>query len=290
MVDREMPGTRHTATGGSGNHVPPAHQPDSMFEVLAPSTPARVTPGGPRDGRRVRRSTEVPRGSSAEVPTTAGRHAETDLTTRKPSAGRTAHRREPLLMRSYLSALAGTTCAVALLAGCTGVSATSAAPPSSSDSGVPGVKTPLSTGRYQQSPCDALTQAQVDDFLGRGASPQREPNSPVPTCGWVAPSDSKAGIRVIFGQQGISRIYDGKGTSFKFFVPLGDIEGYPAAAYDAADNRKTEGDCTVEVGTSDTSSIDVGATVLKQNIGKKDPCLAAYRVARTIISNIKGND
>src|SRR5262249_46587726 len=143
----------------------------------------------------------------------------------------------------------------------TSESATSGPQPSSSP-GVPKVETPLDFSRYQQSPCEAVTQAQIQQNLGAGIAPDSEPNAPGgPACVWHAGGDSQASITLGFVPKGLSRIYDGQGTLFKLFKPMDAIQGYPAVAYDVTDDRMTEGHCALAVGTSDTSSIDVGITI-----------------------------
>ncbi|HKS44085.1 MAG TPA: DUF3558 domain-containing protein [Amycolatopsis sp.] len=199
-------------------------------------------------------------------------------------------------MRRYRSAFAVATLAVTLVASCTAdktgdarpTGSTTSAPQPSTESAAPGVATPLTTDRYEQSPCDGLTQDQIDRFLGTGVSPEPDLNAPGgPACNWHTSDGSGASIGIGFVAKGLSRIYGGKGSAFAFFQPLGTIQGYPAVAYGVNDDRMTSGSCTVAVGTSDNSTIDVGATIRRQNIGKKDPCDAAYQVAQTIIDNIK---
>lgn len=202
-------------------------------------------------------------------------------------------------MNRYIPSLTTVLLAAALLAGCSTVTAgnavpedrssATAQPPPSSSSGAPRVENPLDISRYRESPCSALTEAQIEQNLGSDAI-QTADTSVVPSCLWTTASDPTADISVVFGQSGISRIYAGQGTLFELFKPMGAIEGYPAAAYDTSDNRMTSGECTVEVGTSDTSAIDVGVTLFQESVGTKDPCDAAYQIAKLVIDNIRGGN
>jgi Protein of unknown function (DUF3558) len=204
-------------------------------------------------------------------------------------------------MRRYLPALTTTALAAILVTGCTNdgtggatpsgnTTTTSPAAASSSSSGAPKVATPLNTDRYQQAPCDVLTRAQIAGIFDPGVTPKPNVDSPAgPACNFNRDDPAKGAITVIFGNDGLDRIYDGRGTTFKVFEPKPEIQGYPAVAYDADDNRQTKGRCTIAIGTSDTTSLDVGIVLTTASIAEhKDPCASAYEVATTIMGNITG--
>lgn len=160
--------------------------------------------------------------------------------------------------------------------------------------GAPPVDNPLDITRYKQSPCTALTQAQIDGFLGPGVPPKTDLEAPAgPDCTWDKPGGTHAGVAVIFTkitQDGLTAIYRNKGATYPFFLPLDPVQGYPAVAYGSKDERSDRGRCHLAIGTNDHSTIDVAAYLGEQFIGKKDPCAAAHDVADAIITNIKGGN
>ncbi|MFE0027198.1 DUF3558 domain-containing protein [Amycolatopsis sp. NPDC059021] len=155
----------------------------------------------------------------------------------------------------------------------------------------PKVTTPLDTARSQQAPCDTLTQAQADEWLGPRAVAKPDLNGTAgPACSWYPPSDSIPNIRVIFttkSTDGITGVYRASGKQYKFFKPLPAIGGNPVAAYGTNDYRNTEGRCSVAVGATDQSTVDVSLVQSPANIGKKDPCDGAREIAGLVLDNIR---
>ncbi|MFD9892229.1 DUF3558 domain-containing protein [Amycolatopsis sp. NPDC059027] len=171
-----------------------------------------------------------------------------------------------------------------------------APPPGSADQvpgpGVPKVNSPIDTTSYHQTPCTTLTEAQVSELLGADARSKSDLNDPAgPTCTWRPPGNSNTLVQVSFftaDATGLSRIYRQRGNDYKFFMELPPIAGFPAVAYDVSDRRNTKGECIVAIGTSDTSRLDSVITLSDKNIGKKDPCEIAQKVAGEALANVKG--
>jgi hypothetical protein len=154
--------------------------------------------------------------------------------------------------------------------------------------GAPKVDDPLDTTRFQQDPCQALTQAQVQP-LGlppSGASVDMPLGN---ACKWSKP-DSTGSATVHFLDRhpyGLSAEYQAyKDGKTAFFLELPPIEGYPAVATGVADGR-AQGWCTVVVGVSDKISFEVPITLALDSIGKDDPCEVAARVAGLALQTMK---
>lgn len=152
----------------------------------------------------------------------------------------------------------------------------------------PKVDNPLDTSYFrQQEPCAAITDAEMTEFFGGGVTARPDlDGSAGPQCAWHRAGP--ASIHVIFptvDKSGLSGLYSNRDEN-AFFVELPPADGYPAIAFGMVD-RRSEGDCTVEVGTSDTETIDVSIALSENKIGKIDPCEAAHEVASTVIGNIK---
>ena len=157
--------------------------------------------------------------------------------------------------------------------------------------GVPKVANPIDTSRFHQAPCNSLTEAQVAELLGNGATAKTDLGAPAgPTCDWHPAGISHASAHVIFGtvdDLGMTGVYQARGTTYKLFEVLEPIEGYPVVGYGTSDTRATDGLCAVAVGTSDRSTMDVAISQSQENVGKTDPCDAARAVAVKVLENVR---
>lgn len=158
--------------------------------------------------------------------------------------------------------------------------------------GVPKVEVPIDIARFRSAPCSALTDSQATEIFGRSVPPRPDLNAPAgPACGWDPADGSGASLNVIFSpvtdNRGLTGVYAAKGTSYKFFVPVDPIGGYPAVLYGSSDSR-SEGICSMAIGTSDRSTVDLTVTQTYQKEGTQDPCLAAQTVASKIVTSLKG--
>lgn len=156
--------------------------------------------------------------------------------------------------------------------------------------GVPKVENPIDTTRFASEPCSALTNSQVNDVFGRSVTPKPDLKAPAgPTCGWDPADGSGASVNVIFAtvdDLGLTGVYRARGTNYKLFEPLGPIEGYPAVIYGTSDYR-SEGVCSLAIGTSDRSTVDLTVTQSRTKIGQIDPCQAAQTVASKVLTSLK---
>ncbi|MFJ7210539.1 DUF3558 domain-containing protein [Amycolatopsis sp. NPDC098790] len=157
--------------------------------------------------------------------------------------------------------------------------------------GVPKVDTPIDTGRFESAPCSALTDAQATELFGGQFVAKPDPQAPAgPTCNWTPADLTGASLNVIFSKVdrlGLTSVYQAKGTTYKLFEVLAPIADHPAVAYGTSDFRAT-GVCSIAVGTSDRSTVDITVTQSRGNIGKNDPCVAAQTVGSKVLATLKG--
>jgi hypothetical protein len=160
--------------------------------------------------------------------------------------------------------------------------------------GVPKVDSPIDVAHFLQAPCDSLTSTQIESLLGAGVTPKTELDAPAgPSCSLHPPSVTDASVVVVFSnvdKLGLTSIYRARGTKYPFFMPMDTIDSYPVVAYGIVDERNTHGRCQVAIGASDRQTVDVAVAQSKENIGQKDPCIAAHGVATSVLENLrKGN-
>ncbi|RSN35799.1 DUF3558 domain-containing protein [Amycolatopsis sp. WAC 01416] len=160
--------------------------------------------------------------------------------------------------------------------------------------GVPKVDNPIDLTRIKQTPCNALTDTQVQEILGSAAETSDRPDDASgPSCRWSPPAASRPRVNVLFSKsadRGMTSVYEAKGNPYKLFDPLEPIDGYPVTAYGTEDERASRGRCSVALGTSDNETIDVVLEQSEANIGKKDPCDAAREAAIRVLTTIRGSN
>jgi len=181
----------------------------------------------------------------------------------------------------------------------TTVETTDSTPPSSGSegpedrelpyAGAPKVDNPLDTTRYQQDPCQALTPTQAEE-LNVNTPGEPHDGGLGNACEFRGTSDRRALVDVASLDEypfGLSASYqaneDGK---YDFFDELGLIEGYPAVALAAADDRPNGG-CGVDVGVSDEIAFNVVIELSTANVGEKDPCETAAMVVGMVLRTMK---
>lgn len=157
--------------------------------------------------------------------------------------------------------------------------------------GAPNVPNPLDVSAFLEAPCDALTEAQAKELLGDGvATAPRPDDAEGPACGWSGEQLRSGQIKISFitaTGTGLSGAYSERGKFYKYFVEIPPVGGYPAVALGVRDSRG-EGDCGVQVGTSNRMSFGVTVTLSEKNVGKKDPCEVGQLIAKMVLENIKG--
>jgi hypothetical protein len=204
-----------------------------------------------------------------------------------------------VLIRKKLSLAAATALAALALAGCSQITTGSANPttvapssttgsaPSQSSAKAPAVKTPLNASKFVGDPCLTLTQAQQQQF--EGTKPGRRVDGAYGVgCAWNFAGNGSTGTSVGFVAtvtNGLTHLYEQNSAGFfksGYFQPI-EVEGYPAAYNDVADNR-TGGQCGLSVGISDTTYFDV---LIQARTGT-DGCKDALTVAKAVLHTIQG--
>ena len=208
----------------------------------------------------------------------------------------------------HTAPLVGLFCLV--LAGCTTVSpgeatststseisTTGSSPtPSSSNggdlpsNGAPKVTHPLDdTSRFEQNPCSILTSTQTQE-LDLPSTGREDDGLLGLDCQWFN-QDTQGQVTIGFlskDSRGLSSSYAANEQGkYKYFNPLPPVEGYPAITYGTTD-RRSSGICSVEVGVRDQLSFHVDLQLSQVNVGTKDPCATAAKVAGKALLTMKG--
>ncbi|MGB3437574.1 MAG: DUF3558 domain-containing protein [Actinophytocola sp.] len=155
--------------------------------------------------------------------------------------------------------------------------------------GAPAVKSPMDSERFQQDPCQALTADQADVLNVETPGKLRD-GGLGNACEFRGLSDRRALVEIASldkNPYGVSALYqaeqDGK---LAFLTPLEPIEGYPAVAYGAPDERETGG-CSVVIGASDEIAFEIVLQLSTDKVGKKEPCETAAMVAGMVVETMK---
>jgi hypothetical protein len=155
--------------------------------------------------------------------------------------------------------------------------------------GAPAVPNPLNTERFQQDACQAITVEQA------GTLNLRFPGNPDDgalgnTCEFRGRTDRRALVEIASldkNPYGVSAIYQAeKDGKLAFLDPLDPIEGYPAVAYGAVDQRDSGG-CSVVIGASDEIAFEIVLQLSTGKVGKKEPCETAAMVAGMVVQTMK---
>lgn len=214
-------------------------------------------------------------------------------------------------MRSRISALLVGVAAFAVTVGCTTTNDGKPLPMTSSEmptsgstspsegedpgdrelpyAGAPAVDNPLDTSRYQEDPCQALTEGQAQEF-NLNYPGELQDGGLGNECRFQGRTDARARVFVASLDKypyGLSATYkaneDGKYSVFEVLPP---IEGYPAVVRAGVDDRPNGG-CTVDIGTSDEISFSVGVLLAQQFVGTMDPCESVVLVAGEVLRTMK---
>lgn len=154
--------------------------------------------------------------------------------------------------------------------------------------GAPKVKNPLDTSRFEQDPCLALTDAQVQqlNLTGERTRDERPFGN---ACEWRNPETRGSADLYFLNKigRGLSGTYwANKQGSYAFFIELPEIEGFPAVAHGGSTDR-TNGYCYVEVGVSDMLAYQLSGQLSRANVGKKDPCEMTTQAAALMLQTMK---
>jgi hypothetical protein len=147
----------------------------------------------------------------------------------------------------------------------------------------------MNTERFQQDPCQALTAEQSGALNLQTPGTLRD-GGLGKACEFHGRSDGWALVEIASldkNPYGISAMYDAENDGkLTFFEPLDPIDGYPAVAYDAVDQRDTGG-CSVVIGASDEIAFEIVLQLSTDNVGRKDPCETAAMVAGMVVGTMK---
>lgn len=149
----------------------------------------------------------------------------------------------------------------------------------------PRVDDPLDASPFLDQPCAALSQQQLAEFSitkpGVPTTTGAVAENAGPFCSW--PNDT-GGIGVGFltgNKNGLSDIYRDR-ANFEHFEPA-TVDGYPAA-YNNDPDLRSEGDCTIMVGISDSLAFRVTE---QGKLDAEGSCDRARQVAAAALETLK---
>lgn len=154
--------------------------------------------------------------------------------------------------------------------------------------GAPKVENPIDVSHFEQKPCDALTAEQAN-ALNVDPKGTRADISFGAGCLWRNPA-SGGGVIINFlskAKDGLSDTYRSNNRGeFKYFEPIEDLEGFPAAAW-ATDTEEPTSDCSITVGITDQLAIQTRTELSRNNVGHKDPCEAGMTATGKMLATMK---
>lgn len=169
---------------------------------------------------------------------------------------------------------------------------TSADPPADElpSDGAPKVENPIDASAFEQNPCDALTPGQTSKLnvpaAGKAADTEFGKG-----CIWRNPDSGGAtGISFLSSiRRGLSIAYAEQDAGYyKYFKPVDDLEGFPAAIFDTRTDKPTS-QCSITVGLADDLAFQTLTNLSRNNIGQKDPCEVGELATREMLKTIKAN-
>lgn len=191
--------------------------------------------------------------------------------------------------------------ALVVLAGCGGGGGTTGTPTGSSSStsnsagsgdttpnGAPKVKTPLVYESFAADPCSVMKAAQLEAVGLPGIKGEVNSSAPGKACIWLGsstPSRATAGVVFLQGVDGLNALYGTK-DMMELWEPQPPVQGYPAVLNSAADLRSS-GNCSLDVGITDTQVLSFTMQINKGGTRFAEPCAAATDFANQVITTIK---
>ncbi|MPY78584.1 MAG: DUF3558 domain-containing protein [Actinophytocola sp.] len=160
------------------------------------------------------------------------------------------------------------------------------------------VSNPLNVDPFIDRPCDLVPKRVADSFGGgTGQEAKGELADHLgPSCNWDLKGNGRA-FHVSLGSEtrrmggrGLVEIYENVKAGIGGYVEPTEIPGhpqYPAAFGTLDDDKRSEGYCPVNIGTSN----DMVVTVAFENLVKpSQACPAALRVAASVLDTLKKGD
>jgi hypothetical protein len=150
------------------------------------------------------------------------------------------------------------------------------------------VSNPLDVSKFEKNPCGLLSNAQANQILTVTRSVVSPGATDSTICGWKDEGGDTLALGMVGGNGGLSTSYRQHRTdSPGYFIPVPDIEGYPALLASVADLR-SKGSCTVSVGVRDDEVMVVNMDYVLPAPGQGDPCQLAQKAAGLAVVTIKG--
>jgi hypothetical protein len=152
----------------------------------------------------------------------------------------------------------------------------------------PKVSNPLDVSKFEKNPCGLLSNAQANQILTVTRSLVSPGATDSTICAWKDEGGAEISLGMVGGNGGLSASYSQhRADSPGYFIPVPDIEGYPALLASVADLR-SKGSCTVAVGVRDDEVMVVNMNWVVHAPGQGDPCQLAQKAAGLAVVTIKG--
>jgi hypothetical protein len=158
--------------------------------------------------------------------------------------------------------------------------------PTSSKLTAPQVPNPLDASKFEQDPCNVLSQAQASQVANLTTSSKADGNV-APICTWMDGDHNRITIGFVPGNGGLTTSYKNQDNKSGYFAVAPDIGGYPAAFLGPVDDRN-DGGCLVAVGVTNDEVITVSADFRNSSPYYSDPCAMAVKAAEAAMATLKG--
>jgi hypothetical protein len=158
--------------------------------------------------------------------------------------------------------------------------------PTSSKLTAPQVPNPLNVSKFEQDPCNVLSQAQAVQIANLTTSRKTDGNV-APICVWTDSDHNRVTFGFIPGNGGLTTSYKSQDSKSGYFAVAPDVAGYPAV-YAASHDDRNDGGCLVAVGVSNDEVITVSASFRKPAPYYSDPCALVVKAAEAAMATLKG--
>lgn len=162
--------------------------------------------------------------------------------------------------------------------------------------GAPSVSDPLAVESTLSTPCNVLTDKQLNEFPGEIRNEETEDTTRIGNglaCAWTFEGDRYSYGSLTAGfvlptasYHGLSSIYRShQETGYETFQPV-EISGYPAIINNETDTTDA-GDCRISVGLRDDTAYRVSATLSSEHPHYDQPCEQAKKLGEFVVENLK---
>lgn len=168
----------------------------------------------------------------------------------------------------------------------TPIASSSPSAPAGTSLSAPPVPSPLETSKFEQDPCNVLTQAQASQVANLTSNRKADGNV-APICVWTDADHNRVTFGFVPGSGGLATVYKNQGNKSGYFKVAPVVGGYPAAFFGPSDDRN-DGGCQVAVGVRNDEVITVGVTFRQSSPYYSDPCAITVKAAEAAVSTLKG--